>query len=64
MKQEGSFTEGLQLVDHTALASSVPGSLNSLFSSWKQAESAHLWKRAFSPRDKRWSEIWVVFSLF
>ncbi len=38
------------------------GFLYSLFSSWKQGENANFGLRAFSPRDKRWSETWVSFS--
>ncbi len=44
------------------LTISVPRLLYRLLSSRKQAENAHFCKRAFSPRDKRWSETWVSFS--
>ncbi len=42
----------------------VPEFLYKSFSSLKQAENAHLWKRAFSTKDKRGSETWVVSAHF
>ncbi len=44
--------------------SPVPRFIKRSFSFWKQAETAHFWKRAFRKRDKLWSETWVVFSSF
>ncbi len=40
----------------------VPRLTKRSFSFWKRAETAHFW--AFLPRDKLWSETWVVFSSF
>jgi hypothetical protein len=42
----------------------MPRFIKRSFSSWKHAENAHFWKRSFWPKDKRWSETWVVFSSF
>ncbi len=39
-----------------SVLSSVPEFIKGSFSAWKQAENAHFWKWAFSPRDKRGSE--------
>jgi hypothetical protein len=51
----------LHIVHVKIVGTTVPEFLKGSFSAWKQAENAHFWKWAFSPRDKRRSETWVVF---